>query len=42
MDNECKYFKIEDITPYHGDVFGHLSYKYHCTEKNKDLLFRIL
>ena len=42
MDNECKYLKIEDITPWHGDVFDHPSYKYHYTEKNKDLPFGIL
>lgn len=42
MDNECEYFKIEDVTPWHGDVFDHPSYKYHCTEKNKDLPFGIL
>lgn len=33
MDNECKYLKIEDVTPWHEDP----SYKYYCTEKNKDL-----
>ena len=41
MDNECKYLKIEDVTPCRGDVFDHLCYKYHCTEKNKDLPFGI-
>lgn len=41
MDNECKYLKIEDITLWHGDVSGHLSYKYYCIEKNKDLPFGI-
>lgn len=41
MDNECKYLKIEDVTPWHEDVFGHPSYKYYCTEKNKDLSFGI-
>lgn len=38
MDNECKYLKIEDVTPWHEDP----SYKYYCTEKNKDLPFGIL
>lgn len=42
MDNECKYLKIEDGIPWHDDVFDHPSYKYHCKEKNKDLLFGIL
>ena len=41
MDNECKYLEIEDVTPYQGDVFDHPCYKYHCTEKNKDLPFGI-
>ena len=42
MDNECKYLKIEDVTPWHGDVFDHPSYKYYCTKKNEDLPFGIL
>lgn len=42
MSNECKYLEIEDVTPYHGDVFDHPCYKYHCAEKNKDLPFGIL
>lgn len=24
--DECKYLEIEDVTPYHGDVFDHLNY----------------
>ena len=39
MDNECKYLELEDVTPWHGDVFAHPRYKYHCAEKNKDLHF---
>lgn len=42
MDNKCKYLKIEDVTPWHGDVFDHPEYKYCCTLKNKELLFGIL
>ena len=42
MDNECKYLKIEDVTSWHEDVFDYPSYKYYCTEKNKDLPFGIL
>ena len=42
MDIECKYLKIEDVTPWHGDVFDHPSYKYYCIEKNKDLPFGVL
>lgn len=42
MDTECKYLKIEDVTPWHGDVFDHPTYKYFCVEKNKELLLGIL
>ena len=41
MDNGCKYLQIEDVTPCQGDVFDHPCYKYHCTEKSKDLPFGI-
>lgn len=34
--DECKYLEIEEVTSYHP------CYKYHCTEKNKDLPFGIL
>lgn len=42
MDTECKYLKIEDVTPWHGDVFDHPTYKYYCIKKNKELSFGIL
>lgn len=29
---DCSYFEAEDITPYHGDVFGHPNYAYFCTK----------
>lgn len=32
---ECKYRKIEDITPWHGDIFDHPNYKYYCTRQDK-------
>lgn len=42
MDNECMYLEIEDVTSCPCDVFDHPCYKYHCSEKNKDLPFGIL
>ena len=42
MDNECKYLKIEDTTPWHGDVFDHPTYKYYCVKNGKKLIFGIL
>lgn len=42
MDNECKYLRTKDVTPWHEDVFDHSSYKYYCTKKNKDLPFGAL
>lgn len=33
---DCIYFKAEDITPWHGDVFGHPDYEYFCTRKEKE------
>lgn len=35
----CKYLKIEDVTPWHGDVFDHPTYKYYCTKKSKEVLY---
>ena len=33
MDREkCKYFLVEDVTPWHGDVFDHPSYEDYCTK----------
>lgn len=32
---ECKYFKAEDVTPWHGDVFDYPDYKYYCTQQDK-------
>lgn len=29
----CKHLQVQDITPWHGDVFDHPDYKYVC---NKD------
>lgn len=31
----CKYFKVEDVTSWHGDVFDHPDYKYYCTQQDK-------
>lgn len=30
MDNECKYLKIEDVTPQHRDAFDHSQYQCMC------------
>ena len=38
MNKDCKYLRIEDITPWHGDVFDHPSYDYYCEEKCQKLL----
>lgn len=42
MNNDCKYLKIEDVTPYHGAIFDHPKYKYSCVKKDKELVFGIL
>ena len=41
---ECIYFRYEDETPWHGDVFDHPYYKYYCLRyyclkngKNKEI-----
>ena len=36
--SECEYLKVEDVTPWHGDVFDHPDYEYYCMKKNKKLL----
>lgn len=36
---DCVYFKAEDVTPWHGDVFGHPDYEYFCTRKEKRKIF---
>ena len=28
----CEFFLQEDVTPWHGDVFDHPSYKTFCTK----------
>ena len=28
--DDCKYLKIEDVTPWHSDIFDHPSYEYTC------------
>ena len=33
----CKYFKIEEVTG--KDIYGHLTYKYYCTKKNKEVFY---
>lgn len=36
--NNCKHLKIEDKTPWHGDIFDHPRYKYTCQNKNKSVI----
>ena len=31
----CKYYTVEDTTPWHGDVFDHPEYKHFCSKDNK-------
>ena len=31
----CKYYTVEDTTPWHGDVFDHPDYKYFCSKDGK-------
>ena len=31
----CKYYIVEDTTPWHGDVFDHPEYKYFCSKDGK-------
>lgn len=34
---DCKHLEWIDVTPWHGDVFDHPSYKSVCRLKNKDV-----
>ena len=38
---ECEHFLQEDVTPWHGDVFDHPSYKTYCTKdgEKKELIY---
>lgn len=36
--NNCKNLIIEDVTPWHGDVFDHSSYKYTCKLTNREVI----
>jgi hypothetical protein len=35
---DCKNLKIEDITPYHADVFDHPDYSYTCMVINREVI----
>lgn len=35
---DCKNLIIEDITPWHGDVFDHPNYKYTCTLTGNEVI----
>lgn len=32
---KCIYFRYEDTTPWHGDVFDHPDYEYYCVRNTK-------
>lgn len=34
---DCKFLAIDDVTPYHGDVFDHPDYKYTCKNATRKL-----
>ena len=34
----CKNLRSEDVTPWHGDVFGHPDYKYTCTVSGREVI----
>lgn len=36
--DDCKYLKTEDVTPWHGDVFDHSSYRYTCKKTGKEVI----
>lgn len=35
---DCKFLKVEDATPYHGDVFDHPNYSYTCEKKSREVI----
>ena len=35
---DCEFLKVEDTTPYHGDVFDHPNYSYTCEKKNREVI----
>lgn len=42
MDYEnCEYYLQKDVTPWHGDVFGHPEYMCFCTKsgEEKELIY---
>ena len=34
-ENRCKYFRKEEATTYHGDVFDHPSYRSYCVKNGE-------
>ena len=36
--SDCKNLIIEDITPWHGDVFDHPDYKYTCKLTGEEVI----
>lgn len=35
---DCKFLKVEDVTPWHSDVFDHPDYEYTCKKTGKKLI----
>ena len=35
---DCKNLNVEDITPWHGDVFDHPDYEYTCKITGKEVV----
>ena len=35
---DCKFLKVEDATPYHGDAFDHPNYSYTCEKKSREVI----
>ena len=35
---QCKYCVVEDVTPWHGDVYDHPDHKFVCSATGKEIL----
>ena len=35
---DCKFLTIDDVTPWHRDVFDHPYYKYTCEKCSKEVI----
>lgn len=36
--DDCKHLEVEDITPWHGDVYSHPVYRYICKLTGKEVV----